>query len=207
MIDFALYLVTDRKLTGYRSLEDVIEEACTAGVRAVQLRERDLNAEELFRLGKRIHLITRKYNTSLFINDRIDVAKAIGAEGVHLRETSLPVNEARRLLEPDMMLGVSVHSIENAIAAYDNGADFLVFGTIFHTQSKPGTIEPVGTDAIIHLTQKVDIPVFVIGGITPERTRVCIEAGAHGVAVISAIMESHNITETINQFKNQLITL
>ncbi len=207
MIDFTLYLVTDRKLTGSRTLEEIVEEACAAGVRAVQLRERDLDARELFDLARRIHTITAKHEAFLFINDRIDVALAVGVEGVHLRETSLPVAEARKITGPDMLLGTSIHSPESAVTAYRQGADFLVYGTIFDTHSKPDLQETAGVQSIFRVTQNIPIPVFAIGGITPDRTRMCIEAGAHGVAVISAIMQSDDVARTVNQFKEQLVIL
>lgn len=207
MIDFTLYLITDRKLTGKRTLGEVITEACRAGVRAVQLRERDIDALALFELGRQIRSITRSHDARLFINDRIDVAIAVGADGVHLRETSLPVAEARQILPEDMLIGKSVRSIEQAMNAENDGADFIVFGTIFETQSKPGLKKTAGTESIIALTQRTSLPVFAVGGITPHRTRMCIEAGAHGVAVISAIMQADNVEHTIQQFKEQLLSL
>lgn len=207
MIDFKLYLITDRTLTGYRTLYDVIDEACGAGVRAVQLRERDLDPLQLFNYAKQIRSVTKKYNARLFINDRIDIALAVDAEGVQLRETSVPVAEAKKLLSGDKLIGVSVHSIDKALQAQKEGADFLVFGTVFKTRSKPELREPSGTKQITELTSKVTIPVFAVGGITPARSRKCIDAGAHGVAVISSIMKSDNIPLTIDQYKEHLRTL
>jgi len=207
MIDFRLYLITDRTLTGSRTLFEVVDEACNAGVHAVQLRERDIDALQLFNLAKKIRMITRKYNSRLFINDRIDIAMAVDADGVQLRETSLPVSEAKRLLPKEKLVGVSVHSSDKALQAQNDGADFLVFGSVFETQSKPELREPAGTQPITELTQQVTIPVFAVGGITPLRTRMCIDAGAHGVAVISSIMQSDNIPQIIHQFKEQLRTL
>lgn len=203
MIDFKLYLVTNRNLTGGRSLEEVIELACKAGVRAVQLREPDLTANELLQLARRLRTITSKHNAKLFINDRIDVALACDAEGVHLRESSLPIKEARKIIPRGKLIGASVHSAETALRAQEEGADFLLFGTIFTTQSKPS--EPgVGAEAIRDLTQKVRIPILAIGGITPQRVAICTDAGAHGVAVISAIMEAVDIKATVEKFEEQL---
>ncbi len=207
MIDFTLYLITDRKLTGNYTLEETVEEACSAGVRAVQLREPGLDARELFELARRIHTITQNYDAFLFINDRVDVARAVGTEGVHLRESSIPISYVRQLVTPATLIGASIHSPEGAVSAQNAGADFLVYGTIFKTQSKPELQEPAGIQSITTVTKNVSIPVFAVGGITPDRTRMCIEAGAHGVAVISAIMQSTNISETVGQYKEQLVVL
>ncbi len=207
MIDFSLYLITDRKLTGNRSVVEVVKEACETGVRAVQLRERDLDTHALYDIAVELRAVTRAYNARLFINDRIDIALATDADGVHLRERSLPVKTVRALLPEDKLIGVSVHSIEKAIQTQNEGADFLVFGTIFQTQSKPDCNEPAGIKPLRDLKQKASIPVFAIGGITPDNTHMCIKAGASGVAVISAIMQSSNIPKTIQQFKEELKTL
>jgi thiamine-phosphate pyrophosphorylase len=207
MINFTLYLITDRTQTGNRPLDEVVEAACRAGVRAVQLRERDLEGRELYELGKRIREITRAHDALLFINDRIDIARAIEADGVHLRESSLPIPIARKLLPENALIGASVHSVERAVAAQNQGADFLVYGTIFKTSSKPDLKEPAGVESIISVTRNVSIPVYAVGGIKPHRARMCIEAGAHGVAVVSAIMQSDDIEKTVNQFQEELFIL
>jgi len=207
MIDFTLYLITDRTLTGKRTINEVVEEACRAGLRAVQLRERNLDALQLLNLAKQIRVITRKYNARLFVNDRIDIALAVDADGVQLRETSLPVAEAKRLLPKEKLVGVSVHSIERAVQTENEGADFIVFGTVFETRSKPELPEPAGTQPIVEITQKVSIPVFAVGGITPPRAKMCIDAGALGIAVLSSIMQSDNIYNTVKLYKEQLGTL
>jgi thiamine-phosphate pyrophosphorylase len=204
MIDFTLYLITDRKLTGNRTLTATVEEACKAGIRAVQLRERDLNADRLFELAKNLRGITRAYNARLFINDRIDIALAVDADGVHLPESSLPISEVRKLLPEGKLIGASVHSLDGAKKAERDGADFLVLGTIYHTPSKPDLVKPAGTESIVLITQNISVPVFAVGGITPEKARECIEAGAHGIAVISTIMQSNTIGETVNRYKEQL---
>jgi thiamine-phosphate pyrophosphorylase len=204
MIDFTLYLITDRKQTGSRTLTETVEEACKAGIRAVQLRERDLNTDHLFELAKKLRGITRRYNARLFINDRLDIALAVDADGVHLPESSLPISEVRKLLPGGKLIGASVHSLDRAKKAERDGADFLVLGTIYHTLSKPDLIKPAGTESIALITQNISFPIFAVGGITPDKARECVEAGARGIAVISSIMQSDSVGETVNRYKEQL---
>jgi thiamine-phosphate pyrophosphorylase len=211
MIDFKLYLVTDRRRTRNRPVEYVVEEACKAGVRAVQLREPDLTNEEYLALAQRIRDITSRYGARLFINDRIDAAVACKADGVHFRESSLATAErssgllTKSRMTRNLLTGVSVHGIDRGPLAELRGADFIVLGTIFDTKTddKKGS----GVGVIRELTETVSIPVFAIGGVTPERAPSCIDAGAHGVAVISAISEADNIADAVERFSRNLTSL
>ncbi|MGH7963336.1 MAG: thiamine phosphate synthase, partial [Candidatus Binatia bacterium] len=150
MIDFHLYFVTDRRQTSGRPLLDVVHAALDGGLRAVQLREKDLDGRTLYHLAADLRKLTSDYQAKLFINDRIDIALAIEADGVHLGQTSLAVTDARRLLSTEKLIGVSVHSPEEIAEA--TSADFLVFGPVYFTPSKAIYGEPQG---LAHLRQAV----------------------------------------------------
>jgi len=188
--DFSLYLVTDRTRTAGRPLLNVVEAALQGGVDAVQLREKDLPARELLDLAGQLLPLCRRYGARLLINDRVDVALAIGADGVHLPANSFTPRDARCLLGPQALIGASTHSVEQADAAMAGGADFIVFGPVFDTPSKREFGPPVGLPALARVCEKITSPVFAIGGITVDRVDSVRRRGAHGVAVISAILEA-----------------
>ncbi len=190
-VDFRLYLVTDRQQTAGRPLVSVLARAVRAGVRAVQLRERDLPARELHALARAIQ--RELPDARLFINDRVDVALALRAQGVHLRESSLPAEVVRDLLWPSQLLGLSVHSLDGVMAAEQHGADFVVLGPIYDTPSKRVYGLPIGLPLLEQAAKKVRIPIFGIGGITATRARAVRQAGAFGVAVVSSILSAVNI--------------
>jgi len=188
--DSALYVVTDRHLTGGRALCQVVEEALRGGARAVQLREKDLPPRELYLLALEMRQLTQTYGARLLINDRVDIALAVGADGVHLTTTSLAADIARQLLGPDRLIGVSTHSCAEAQAAAEGGADFLVFGPVFFTPSKAPYGQPVGLDALRAVRAVVNSPILAIGGIKAANLEQVIGAGADGIAVISAIISA-----------------
>jgi thiamine-phosphate pyrophosphorylase len=188
MIDFSLCLVTDRSQTRGRPLLAVIEQALQSGVDVVQLREKDLSARALFELAEELHVICYRYGARLLINDRIDVALAVDADGVHLPVSSFAVRDARQLLGSGKLIGASAHSVAEARTAVDGGADFIVFGPVFATPSKQPFGPPVGLPALRQASQAVMVPVFAIGGITADRVASVRQHGAVGVAVVSAIL-------------------
>ncbi len=183
-----IYLVTDRRQTAGRPLLVVIEQALAAGVRAVQLREPDLPTRELLDLAKDLRALTSKHRAQLLINDRLDLALAVGADGVHLRASSLPVAAARRVMGPERLVGVSTHSVDEVMRAQQDGADFAVLGPIYDTPSKRGFGAPIGLGAIEKAAAECRIPLFAIGGVSPSRAVELRRAGASGVALISAVL-------------------
>jgi thiamine-phosphate pyrophosphorylase len=187
---FDLYLVTDRTRTRGRPLIDVVEAALRGGADAVQLREKDLPVAELFDLACKLRERCRQYGARLLISDRVDVALAAEADGVHLPVNSFAPPDARRLLGPAALIGCSTHSLAEARAAADGGADFIVFGPVFDTPSKRPFGPPVGLSALAEVTREVCLPVLAIGGITAERIETVRRHGGRGVAVVSAISES-----------------
>ena len=184
-IDFHLYCVTGRQQTADRPLLDVVQAALDGGVRAVQLREKDLEGGELYALAAQLRDVTTRYQARLLINDRIDVALAVDADGVHLGQTSFPVSTARELLGPDKLIGVSTHSVDEISAA--TGADFIVFGPVYFTPSKAAYGEPQGLERLRQAVKHSPAPVFAIGGIKQEHIAEVQAAGAHGIALISAV--------------------
>lgn len=182
-----LHLVTDRRLRGDRSLVAVVAEAARAGVGAVQLREKDLPGGALLAEAEVLRRVLGA--TPLLVNDRADVALAAGAAGVHLPAAGLPVGVARRLLGPWALIGRSVHGVEEARRAADEGADYVILGTIFATGSKPGRV-PAGLALVAATARAVALPVIVIGGINQENAAATVAAGAHGIAVMSAILSA-----------------
>jgi len=182
-----LYLVTDRKIAKL-PLTSVIREALRGGVRAVQLREKDLSSRELYDLAKKIRKITREKKALFFINDRIDIALAAGADGVHLGWQSVPADEARKLTGNKFIIGVSTHSLKEALRAQKEGADYITFGPVYQTPSKEGLVDFKGPGAVKRVREKINIPLIAIGGIKEVNARDVVLMGADGIAVISAIM-------------------
>jgi thiamine-phosphate pyrophosphorylase len=186
--DFDLCLITDRKQTQGRELLWVLEAALAGGVRAIQLREKDLSARELFYLAEKTRKLTAAHGARLFINDRIDVALAVGADGVQLGNNSVSAQSARELLGTDRLIGISTHSLDEARLAEGQNADFVLFGPVFYTPSKAVYGAPQGIAALKNLVEKVTLPVYAVGGIKPENVSEVVGAGAGGVALISAVI-------------------
>ena len=199
MPDPRLYLVTDRRQTGGRPLAEVVEECLAAGLRAVQLREKDLPGAEFLALAHSLREVTRRVGARLFINGRLDVALAVGADGLQ-RGHDAPPLPVLRSRAPDLPIGASVHGVDEAGAAERDGADFIVFGPVYDTPSKRAYGPPQGVDALANVVKAVSARVFAIGGITADRVAAVRAAGAHGVAVISAILGAGRPAEATKAF-------
>ena len=190
--DFDLYLVTDRRQTQDRDLLWVLEQALDGGVKAIQLREKDLDGKELFELGEKTRQLCNRYDARLLINERIDVALAVEADGVQLGKTSIPIETARILLGPRKLIGASIHSLTEAEKAERSGADFILFGPVYFTPSKAAYGPPQGLLALKEVVEKISLPVYAIGGIKPENIEATKRTGVRGIALISAIVSSDN---------------
>jgi thiamine-phosphate pyrophosphorylase len=200
-LDFTVYLITDRhQVPPDRTLVQAVEAALQGGVRAVQLREKDLSAAELYPLARNLRDLTSRYRARLLINDRIDVALAVAADGVHLGGHSLPIAVARRLLGPERLVGVSTHHSAEIAAAAAAGADFVTFGPVFATPSKRAYGLPHGLEALRLACQNSPLPVFALGGIKPCHLDDLYTAGAAGAAVISALMAASDPFSTARLF-------
>ena len=197
--DFKLYLITDRKLSGQRGLIDVVEAALSAAAElgprppiAVQLREKDLDGRALLQLAVELGEICRRYRVPMLVNGRIDVALAARADGVHLPSDGISPEDARKLLGPSKLIGVSTHTAAEITRAEALGADFAVFGPVFAPISKGTYAAPCGPQGLASACSAASIPVFALGGITAARAAELGDTGAAGVAVIGAIIGTHD---------------
>jgi thiamine-phosphate pyrophosphorylase len=202
-MDFTLYLVTDRRWLGGRTLWDSVGEAILGGVTLVQLREKEMSSKEYLELAQRVKGITDRYGVPLIINDRIDIALAADADGVHLGPEDLPVPIARKLLGDGKIIGASAASVDEALLFQAQGADYLGVGAVFPTATKQGT-EKVGLDDLREIKSAVRIPVVAIGGINAGNAGRVMETGVDGVAVVSAIMDQTDIREAARRLLSLL---
>ncbi|WP_058994289.1 thiamine phosphate synthase [Haloarcula sp. CBA1127] len=197
MVDWDVYLVTQASLSAGRATDEIVADAIDGGVGVVQLREKDRTARERYELGRELRELTREAGVTFVVNDRIDLAQAIDADGVHLGDDDLPVSVARDLLGDDAVIGRSVSTVEDAEAAAAAGADYLGVGAVFATGSKDDIDDEeyaVGTDRVAAIAEAVDIPFVGIGGVTAENATEVVEAGADGVAVITEITKAGDPT-------------
>ncbi|MEO5954887.1 MAG: thiamine phosphate synthase [Nitrospiraceae bacterium] len=188
-----LLLVTDRHQTKERPLVPLLQRALTVGAPAIQLRERDLSVRDLLALAREVQAVTSRHRSQLLINDRVDIALALEGAGVHLRSNSLPVSAARQLLGAERLLGMSVHGVEEAVQAESQGADYVIFGPIYATPSKQVFGPPLGLHSLEKVCRLVRIPIIGIGGVTAARVAEMRQAGAFGVAVITAILRADDV--------------
>jgi thiamine-phosphate pyrophosphorylase len=188
-----LLVVTDRHQTNGRPLVPLLQQVVNAVAPAIQLRERDLSARELVTLACQVQTVTASHRSQLLINDRIDVALALEGVGVHLRSDSLPVSVARQMLGTQRLLGISAHSVEEAVQGASQGADYIVLGPIYETPSKQLFGPPLGIYTLEKACRLVRIPIIGIGGVTAARAREMRRAGAFGAAVITAILGATDV--------------
>ena len=202
----SLYLITDRhQVQKGRQFLQVIEELLQAGVSMIQLREKDLSAAELYPLAKKIRALTHRYKSLMLINDRIDLAQAVGADGVQLGHHSLPIKIARKILGLDSLIGVSTHSITEIESAQNQGADFITYGPIYFTPSKAAYGAPVGIELLPHISKTYDIPVYTLGGIKANNIQESLQAGTHGVAMISALLADPSPTHAYQIISKKIL--
>jgi thiamine-phosphate pyrophosphorylase len=204
-VDFRLYLITDRRVTR-KPLPEAVRLALEGGVRAVQLREKDLPIRDLMALARELRDLTKEFGAKLFINDRVDVALAVGADGVHLGTRSMPVSIVRAIVGSPMLIGVSTHSVAEAQAAEQGGADFLTLGPIYETPSKAQFGAPLGLAPLREARRRVEIPIFAIGGVKGRNIGHVLWAGAYGVAMISAVLGHDDIRKAAKN-TTEMITI
>lgn len=203
-LDLRLIVITDAAAAAPRSVIEVVEAALQAGAPAVQLRSKDATAAELFQQTLHLLDLTRTFGALLFVNDRLDVALAAGADGVHLGPSDLPVAAARTAARtagrPDLLIGSSTDDPDRARALVRDGADYIGCGAVFGTTSKTGLEdERIGTEGLARVVRAVDVPIIGIGGVSPDNVHRVADTGAAGAAVIQAVMAAPDVTDTVNR--------
>lgn len=189
--DTSLYFITDSTGFGEDEFLYRTEEALKGGVTLLQLREKDKTTREYISLAKKVHCLTEKYNIPLIIDDRVDVAMAVGAEGVHLGQSDMPVDIARKILGENIIIGATAKTVEQATEAYENGADYLGVGAIYPTTTKVKTVL-TSTEMLDRICKAVPIPVNAIGGLNKDNIDVLNGIDISGICVVSAIMKAEN---------------
>ncbi len=192
-----IYLITDRTLSGL-SHSQIIRQAIAAGIRTIQLREKQLSKKELYREALSMRSLTLKHKMTFIVNDYIDIALAADADGVHLGQDDMPIKEARKIMGKEKIIGISTHSLKQAISAVEAGADYIGFGPMFQTSTKDAG-SPKGLKILKEIRKHIKIPIVAIGGIKPENVSSVLEAGADAVAVMSAILKG-DIKENTDKF-------
>lgn len=200
MIDpgrFRLYLVTDPALCGSRSVEETCRIALEAGVTALQLRDKSASTRKLIETGRRLKELCRLSRIPFIVNDRVDVAIACDADGIHLGQDDMPVELARNLMGKNVLIGASARTPEEAMAAWEQGADYIAANMIFSTLTKTDLDGPLGFEAIRELKESTPLPLVAIGGIKASNAAEVLAAGADGIAVVSAIMAAEDVREAV----------
>ena len=201
-IDYSLYLVTDRGLSLGRSTREVVEMAVRGGATCVQLREKTASTREFIREALAIKDLLATHQVPLIINDRLDVAMAVEAEGVHLGQKDMPLDAAQSIVGDRMLIGVSVESLADAIAAMEGGADYLGVSPIYDTPTKTDTAPALGLEGLADIRRTVKTPLVAIGGLNVDNAAEVIRSGADGVAVVSAIVSAEDPEKAARQLKN-----
>ena len=204
-IDYSLYLVTDRDLARGRSTFEIVKAAVDGGVTVVQLREKHCSTREFIEQALAIKNFLKARKVPLIINDRLDVAQAVKADGVHLGQTDMPLEMAKDILGDSMLIGISAESLEDAIAAEKGGADYLGVSPIYTTSTKTDTAPPLGLAGLREIRKAVSLPLVGIGGLNKENSAEAIRSGADGVAVVSAIVAADDPKAAAIELK-QVIT-
>ncbi len=202
-INYELYLVTDRNVLNGRDFLKSLEQGIIGGASVVQLREKNISSLEFYNLAVEVKKLTEKNNIPLIINDRVDIALAIGADGVHVGQTDLPADIVRKIIGKNKILGVSAANLEEAKKAMDDGADYIGVGALFPTVTKTDA-RKVTLDQLKYIRDNVNIPIVGIGGINENNIKAVIETGVDGAAIISAILSKSNIKEASEKLCNEI---
>ena len=189
--DSSMYFITDNSNYSEEEFLHRVEQALVGGVTLLQLREKDKTTREYIDLANKVHALTKKYNVPLIIDDRVDVALAMGAEGVHLGQSDMPINTARKILGDDFIIGATTKTVPQALEAYQQGADYLGVGAIYPTTTKVKTVL-TSTETLDAICKAVPIPVNAIGGLNKNNVQVLEGIDIAGFCVVSAIMKAHD---------------
>jgi thiamine-phosphate pyrophosphorylase len=199
---FDLYVITDEAIAGGLTHAEIARRAIAGGADVIQLRDKACGCRELYRIGQTLREITRKTGTLFIVNDRLDVALACGADGVHLGQDDIRVGVARQIAPPGFIIGISVGTVDEAVRAEQEGADYIAISPVFFTSSKNDAGPGRGLDILREIRRSVSVPVIAIGGINLDNVREVIAAGADGVAVISVVVGSMDISTAARELKS-----
>jgi len=199
-----LYFITDPKLTKKNIFEDA-NSAIRAGVKIIQYREKEKDTKYMVEEATKIKEVCKENNTLFLINDRVDVALAVDADGVHLGREDMPYNIARNLLGKQRIIGLTIHNLEEAIEAENIGADYIGVSPIFETKTKPDAGKPSGLQLLIDLKENIKIPYVAIGGINEYNIKNVLDTGTRAVAIISAIITKNNVEEECKKFRKLIL--
>ncbi|OBR94360.1 thiamine-phosphate synthase [Clostridium ragsdalei P11] len=193
-VDYSLYLVTNRSFLKDKPLQQAVEEAILGGVTMVQLREKDASTREFYEIAKEVKKVTDHYKVPFLINDRLDIAQTVDADGVHLGQSDMPINTARKILGKNKIIGISAGNVNEALEAEKSGADYIGIGTIFFTGTKKDIDTPIGIGGLRKIYSSINIPAVAIGGVNETNFKEVLSTGVDGISVISAILGKSNIT-------------
>lgn len=204
-IDYTLYLVTDRELMSTKTLEEAVEQAILGGCTLVQLREKAASSMEFYINALKVKAVTDKYNIPLIINDRVDIAMAVDAAGVHVGQSDLPAIVLKKILSPEKIVGVSANTVADAIKAKEDGADYIGVGALYSTSTKTDA-DVISKEQLLEIRKAVDIPLVGIGGVNLENAGELSNTGIEGIAVVSAVIAQKDIAaaakELLERFRN-----
>lgn len=195
-----LYAVTDRTWVGKKTLYQQVEEALRGGVTCVQLREKEMSNEDFLQEAKEIHALCQQYGVPFIVNDNVEIAIACGAEGIHVGQDDMAAGDVRRRVGHDMILGVSVHTVDEALDAVRSGADYLGLGAVFPTSTKTGA-DQMTNETLRAICDTVDVPIVAIGGINSGNIGKLTGSGVDGVALVSAIFSAADIESTSRELR------
>jgi thiamine-phosphate pyrophosphorylase len=199
-VDYSLYLVTDRELMAAASIEECVEQAVSGGCTVVQLREKTASSRDFYEIAARVRKITADHGVPLIINDRADIALAVNADGVHIGQDDLPLDAARRIMGKDAIIGASVNSVTEALAAAALGADYLGVGAMFATGTKTDA-DITSMEELRRIRAEIKIPIVAIGGINKNNVPLFAGTGIDGIAVVSAIVAQKDARSAARELK------
>ncbi len=192
-----LYLLTDTNISGLSHIQ-IVRKAVRAGIRTIQLREKNISRKELHKIAAAVRDVTERYNVIFIMNDYVDIALSVNADGIHLGQDDMPLEEARKLMGNRKLIGISTHSLKQAMKAEEGGADYIGFGPLYNTLTKDAG-HAKGVKTLRHIRLHIDIPIVAIGGITWKNVNEVVQSGADAVAVASGILAG-NMKQNVNRF-------
>ena len=199
-LDYSVYLVTDRDLMSTETLEEAVEQAIKGGCTLIQLREKNCSSLDFYNTAVNVKKITDKYNVPLLINDRLDIALAVDADGVHVGQSDLPCSVVRKIIGENKIIGVSAGNLKDALKAQEDGADYIGVGAMYATGTKKDA-DPTSMEELKKIRENVSIPIVVIGGINKDRVKDFDGMGIDGLAIVSAIIAQKDICKATSEIK------